>query len=118
MADLNQITFSGRLGGDAEVKKMGDRDKLSFRVAVNAEYSKDAAPVWYSCLAFYSDKRAFMLDELKKGTQVMVTGSLRVREVGDKTYLNVDADNFTWAKSAKGGAAPAAAGELDDEIPF
>ena len=118
MADVNQITFSGRLGGDAEVKKLGDRDKLSFRVAVNAEYSKDAPPVWYSCLAFYSDKRAFMLEEMKKGVQVMVTGSLRVREVGDKTYLNVDADNFTWAKSSKSTAAPVAAAGQSDDIPF
>lgn len=119
MADLNQICFSGRLARNAEVKKLGDRDRLSFSVACNPAFDRDAAPIWYSCLDFYSEKRAWMLEALTKGAQVMVTGKLTVTEKGDKTYHNVDVNSFEVIKQkAAGAAAKADAGGMDDEIPF
>ena len=119
MADLNQISFSGRLAGDAEVKKLGDRDRLSFRVACNPAFDRDADPIWYSCLDFYNDKRAWMLDALSKGAQVMVTGKLTVTQKGDKTYHNVDVNQLAVInQKTAGAAAPANAEGIDDEIPF
>lgn len=119
MADVNQISFTGRLAGDAEVKKLGDRDRLSFRVACNPAFDRDAEPIWYSCLDFYSEKRAWMLDALKKGVQVVITGKLTVTKKGEYIYHNVDVNSFEVfkPKGAK-AAAPADAGGVDDEIPF
>lgn len=119
MADLNQITFSGRLSRDAEVKTLNDRDRLIFSVACNPAFNRDAPPVWYSCLDFYNEKRAWMLEAMTKGAQVMVTGKLTVTEKGDKTYHNVDVNSFEIIRQkGAGAAAPADAGGMDDEIPF
>ena len=119
MADVNEISFSGRVSRDAETKKMGDRDKLLFGVACNPMFDRDADPIWYSCIGFYSDNRAWMLGALKKGVQVMVTGKLTVMHKGDKTYHNVDVNQLAVInQKTAGAAAPANAEGIDDEIPF
>lgn len=85
---MNNCTFIGRLGKDAELKELGEGKKvLNFSIAVDD--GKDKPPVWIDC-ARWSEKTG-ILPYLKKGTQVAVSGNIGLRkwETGSTITLRV-----------------------------
>lgn len=79
----NNLSFSGRLGGDAELKEVAESQVLEFSVASDVGYGDKKTTNWFRCAIW--GKRAEALEQyLKKGQQVFVTGSLTLREFTDK----------------------------------
>lgn len=117
---MNNCTFLGNLGGNAEFKTVGEKNTplLSFSLAVNSR-RKDAAPMWIRCNLWGKQAEGKLREYLNKGTQVVVTGELQTREYekadgmpGFSTELNVNRLDLC------GGRREAGETEDDDAPPL
>ena len=70
-----QGTVIGNLGKDAEVKTIGERQYISFRMASTAKRKNEEKTTWVSVLYRYNEN---LLPFLKKGQQVFVQGDIDV----------------------------------------
>lgn len=85
---MQNITISGNVGKDAELRDTRDSKVLSFNVGVKNGYGRDAGSVWYRCSLWGKAAEAFA-DSLKKGTKVFVSGELTHDEYEGKPQFNV-----------------------------
>ncbi|NVZ00195.1 single-stranded DNA-binding protein [Pediococcus pentosaceus] len=94
---MRQITISGNIGKDAELRSTNNGMQVSnFNVAVrqnrpdnNGEYGTD----WFRCSVWGT--RASTVEKFyKKGSHVVVTGSLSINEYNGKTQLQIDVSDF------------------------
>ncbi|WP_353894931.1 single-stranded DNA-binding protein [Pediococcus pentosaceus] len=94
---MRQITISGNIGKDAELRSTNNGMQVSnFNVAVrqnrpdnNGEYGTD----WFRCSVWGT--RASTVEKFyKKGSHVVVTGSLSINEYNGKTQLQIDISDF------------------------
>ncbi|WP_151060590.1 single-stranded DNA-binding protein [Borreliella turdi] len=104
MADINSLVLSGRLTRDSELSYTDSGMAiLRFSLANNRRMKKNDEwidyPQYFDCVIF--SKRAESLNEyLKKGKQVVVSGSLKYeswqdRNTGDKrSKVNIFVDNL------------------------
>lgn len=92
--DLNQITITGRLGRDPEIKTTGDgQDWCTFSVAVNryAKKGEQAKADWFNCTAF-GKTAAFIANYFHKGDGITIVGHMQSDKKDDKTYWNLIVD--------------------------
>lgn len=94
---MRQITISGNIGKDAESRFTNNGMQVAnFNVAVrrnrpdnNGEYGTD----WFRCSVWGT--RASTVEKFyKKGSHVLVTGSLSINEYNGKTQLGIDVSEF------------------------
>ena len=76
-----QSTVIGYLGTDAEVKTVNGKEFVSFRVAHTDKWTDEAKQVhettqWIDCVI---NGKSAVVDYLKKGVQVFVTGNANLR---------------------------------------
>nr|WP_267506854.1 single-stranded DNA-binding protein [Borreliella bavariensis] len=109
MADINSLVLSGRLTRDSELSYTeSGMAILRFSLANNRRMKKNDewidCPQYFDCVIF--SKRAESLNEyLKKGKQVVVSGSLKYeswqdKNTGDKrSKINIFVDNLQMFSS-------------------
>ncbi|WP_215538368.1 single-stranded DNA-binding protein [Borreliella bavariensis] len=109
MADINSLVLSGRLTRDSELSYTeSGMAILRFSLANNRRMKKNDEwidyPQYFDCVIF--SKRAESLNEyLKKGKQVVVSGSLKYeswqdKNTGDKrSKINIFVDNLQMFSS-------------------
>ncbi|WKC85060.1 single-stranded DNA-binding protein [Borreliella lusitaniae] len=109
MADINSLVLSGRLTRDSELSYAeSGMAILRFSLANNRRMKKNDEwvdyPQYFDCVIF--SKRAESLNEyLKKGKQVVVSGSLKYeswqdKNTGDKrSKVNIFVDNLQMFSS-------------------
>jgi single-strand DNA-binding protein len=121
---MQNITISGNVGKDAELRDTRDSKVLSFSVGVKNGYGKDAGSVWYRCSLWGKAAEVFA-GSLKKGTKVFVSGELTHDEYEGKPQLNVRVGSIDTAPRSEAGGGNAAANtswdntkDLDDDVPF
>lgn len=92
--DLNQFTFSGRLGADPESRSLPSGEPVSnFSVAVGKQWKDKASgerkeqTEWVRCSAF-GRLAEICTDYLRKGSQVVGVGELRTRKWQDKSGVD------------------------------
>lgn len=92
MAHINRVELLGHLGADPEVKTMQDGSKLAtLRVATTERWKdkqsgeKKSRTEWHSVVVFDEGKIPFISQYLKKGTEVLVVGTLRTRKWQDQS---------------------------------
>ena len=96
MSDLNQLTFTGRLGADVEVRSFQNGGRVAnFRLAVGEQWKtkegeKRERTEWVS-VAVFSDGLVGICEKfLRKGSRVLVQGKQQTREwtdqLGNKRY--------------------------------
>jgi single-strand DNA-binding protein len=78
---MNVCVFSGNLGRDAEVKQVGEHTVTTFSLAVKSGYGEKATTFWLNCNWW---NRARFLQSLTKGSRVVVSGELSLREYAKK----------------------------------
>jgi single-strand DNA-binding protein len=141
MSDLNQFTFSGRLGKDPESRSLPSGEPVcNFSVAVGSSWKDKASGAkqerveWVNC-AVFGKLSEICTQYLRKGSQIVGVGELRTRKWQDKSGVDrwtteVILNQMTMMGSkpadapaaAPKQAAPAAqkeaAGKFDDDIPF
>ena len=112
MSDLNNYSFTGRLGKDAEVKFLQNGTAVwSASIGTGYGYGDNKGTNWLRVSVF--GKRAESLGklDLAKGTHVAIAGELRLREYekdGEKRWAHeVTANDVTLlgGKSEGGGSS-------------
>ena len=126
---MQNITISGNVGKDAELRTVRDTQVLSFNVGVKNGFGRDAGSVWYRCSLWGKAAEAFA-SSLSKGTKVFITGELTHDEYEGKAQFNVrvgSIDTGPRSQAQADGGAPAQAdggshttwdNDLDDDVPF
>jgi single-strand DNA-binding protein len=133
---MNVYTFSGRLTRDCEQRfTQGGMAICSFSVAVDYGFGDNKGTNFIRCSLFGKRAEGGLPQYLLKGTQVAISGELKVREYDDKdgvkrTSVEVSADklDLIGGKSDSGqqgnqqrapaGNDPFADSPPDDDIPF
>lgn len=127
---LNQVSVSGNLGADAELRSTkGGTPVLTFALAVNERVKQadgtwgDRAS-WIDCVLFGTRAQA-LADWLRKGSKVAVQGRLRTSTwerdgVSHKRTEVVveEVDLMTVRRDKQQGAVQDAPGVYDADIPF
>jgi len=81
---MNIYTFSGRLGKDCEIRfTQGGMGICSFSVAVDYGFGDNKGTNWIRCSVFGKRAEGKLPEYLLKGTQVGISGELRVRDFTD-----------------------------------
>lgn len=123
---MNSFSFTGNLGRDAVVRHTQGGDAVAgFSVAAKAGYGDNAQTIWVDCSIWGKRAESKLVDFLKKGTLVGVTGELGTREYEGKTYITCRVSELTLlgkSDNAMPTTAPSQqpAGEsiIDDDVPF
>ena len=130
---MNIYTFTGNLGGDAEVRATaGGTSVASWSVAVTSGYGNNKATNWVRCNLWGKRAESGLIQYLVKGQQVAVSGELSIREwekdgVKNKSVeVNVSEIDVIGGKPEEPRqrdgivSAPqqAPADDFDDDIPF
>ena len=107
---INQVTISGNLGRDSELRKtQSGMAILSFTVAVN-ERRKNSQGEWsdytnWISVSMFGTRAEKLHDYLKKGTKVCVQGKLRYseweRDGAKKSKVEVIADEIELMQKAQ-----------------
>jgi len=126
---MNNCTFVGRLGRDAEVRKTNSGLTVTgFSLAVTTGYGDNKGTLWLDC-SIWGDRGERMVDDLKKGAEIVVAGELAENEYVNKEgatvkklTFRVNSNSYPKNKDADEPAPQQAAmqqGALDnDVIPF
>jgi len=97
---MNVYTFTGRLARDCETRfTQGGMAICSFTVAVDYGFGDNKGTNWIRCSLFGKRAEGRLPQYLVKGTQVAVSGELRVREYTDnegnkRTSVDASVDNL------------------------
>ena len=137
---MNNWSFTGNLGRDAETKYVGESSVTEFSVAVKSGYGDKATTTWAKC-AMWGDRGEKVAQYLTKGQAVGIVGELTLREyvkkdggngsslevrVNDMTLLGKKGDSgsddggFSEPKreNKPGANVPAAEYDDGDGLPF
>lgn len=85
---MQTITLCGHLTADAEVRMIGDTERICFTVAANSGGNGNDSTTFYSCTMRMSN----VLNYLKKGMKVVLIGEQRVKvtEKEGRTFFNLN----------------------------
>ena len=136
---MNKIILMGRLTRDPEVRYSDDNKAVGrFALAVDRKFKRDGGPTadFFNCTAFGKTVE-FVEKYLKKGTKILLTGSIQndnyTNGHGEQVYamqVIVDEMEFAESKNAGSGATEPAQTQttsggfmnipdgIDDEMPF
>ena len=94
---MKLITIAGNLGKDCEVQSNQRGEFITFSVAVTEGSRENQKTIWFGCSSYQTNIAQY----LKKGTKVVVQGSLSIEEKGSKTYHNVRASHIKFWNDRK-----------------
>lgn len=137
---MNKIILMGRLTRDPEVRYSDDNKAVGrFALAVDRKFKRDGGPTadFFNCTAF-GKTAEFVEKYLKKGTKILLTGSIQndnyTNGHGEQVYamqVIVDEMEFAESKNAQGSGTNEPAQTqttsggvmnlpdgIDDEMPF
>jgi single-strand DNA-binding protein len=123
---MKNISIAGTTGKDAVMRRTQSGEPvLGWSVAVDDGYGENKTTLWFDC-SLWGKRGDSLVQYLKKGTKVAVSGELSTRIHEGKTYLMVSVQNVTLMGSKpaekqaedKGGSQPNFSEDLDDRIPF
>lgn len=103
---MNVFTFTGNLGNDCRTGNAGGTAVVNFSVAVKSGWGDKAQTNWIDVALWGKQAESGLVDYLKKGQQVAVSGELGTREHDGKTYLTVRAGSVDLV-GGKADATPA-----------
>lgn len=92
---MKSITIGGNVTKDAEVRTTQSGSKVtSFSIAVNG-FANGEKTVDYFEVSLWGKRGENVLQFAKKGAKMCVSGDFATREYNGKTYLTVNASDFT-----------------------
>ncbi len=130
---MKNITIAGNVTKDAELRETQGNNKVAgFSIAVNG-YTSGEKTVNYFDVSVWGKRGEAVMQFAKKGAKMCVSGEFGTREHNGRTYLTVNASDFTpmggaqpssgdsgggYSQSGGYGGGPSTGGDMDDEIPF
>jgi single-strand DNA-binding protein len=109
---MNVLTISGNLGKDAVVRKAGDQSVAGFSIAMKSGYGDKAQTIWVDCSLWGKQAESGLVQYLKKGQFVVLSGEMGTREHEGKTYITLRVASVTLggkSEAAQPVQQPAAA---------
>ncbi len=107
---MNVLVASGNIGKDAVVRKTGDVSVAGFSLAMKSGYGEKAQTIWLDCSLWGKQADSGLVQYLKKGQFVVLSGELGTREHEGKTYLTLRVNDVTLGgkseQSSNGQANP------------
>ena len=85
---MNNWSFTGNLGKDCRVGSAGGSAVCNFSVAVKSGFGSNEQTIWADCALWGKQAESGLVDYLKKGQQVAVTGEMGTRDNEGKTYIS------------------------------
>lgn len=110
---MNVLTASGNIGRDAEVRSAGGTAVAGFSLAMKSGYGDKAQTIWLDCSLWGKQAESGLVQYLKKGQFVVVSGELGTREHEGKTYITLRCNSVTLG--GKSEAAPQSAARPDPQ---
>jgi len=115
---MNNYSFTGRLARDSETRfTQGGMPICSFTVAVDYGFGDNKGTNWLRCSLFGKRAEGRLPQYLVKGTQVAISGELRIRDYDDKdgnkrtsVDVSVNSLDLIGGKSGGGDDRPAQGG--------
>lgn len=92
---MNVLTVSGNIGRDAEVRNAGGTAVAGFSLAMKSGYGDKAQTIWLDCSIWGKQAESSLVQYLKKGQFVVVSGELGTREHEGKTYITLRCNSVT-----------------------
>jgi single-strand DNA-binding protein len=77
---MNIMNFTGNLGRDAERRDVSGNSVINMVVAVKSGYGDNEQTLWMDCAIWGKRAEGQLIDYLKKGQRVSVSGELGSRE--------------------------------------
>ena len=123
----NVFSFTGTVGRDAEVRYAPSGVAvLNVTVANNIGFGDKQQTLWIRAVVFGKKAEGKLVEHLKKGQQVFVSGELtqseyKANDGTTKTSLELNATIIDLVGGKKEASAPvrqSVAVEYDDDIPF
>ena len=135
---MNNATFAGRLGRDAEIRHtQSGQSVTSFALAVDEYAGKgEKKTLWVDC-SWWGERGEKLAQYLTKGSPLTVSGQVGVREYNGKAYLTLrvwdvtlmgkghsDGHSERHERPQNRAVAPSAQDnsgdirEFDDDLPF
>jgi len=135
---MKNISIAGTVGKDAETRTtQGGSNVTSWSIAVNGYANGEKTTDWFD-VSMWGRRGEQAKQFATKGAKLAVSGELSTREYNGKTYLQVNANDFTPMGGGQGGgnqpggydsgpsnggygggaSGPAPSRDLDDDIPF
>ena len=103
---MNVLTISGNLGKDAVVRDAGGTSVAGFSIAMKSGYGDKAQTIWVDCSLWGKQAESGLVQYLKKGQFVVVTGEMGAREHEGKTYITLRVNGVTLGGKQEGQQAP------------
>lgn len=116
-------TVSGNLARDAEQRKAGQYDVVSFTIASKGFANGQRTTDWVRC-SWFGTRAVKAMQYLTKGSSVVVRGTLSVREYESKgekkTSIEIKADDVEILARAEAPQPASRAEEqsFDGDVPF
>jgi len=120
----NVQSFVGRLTKDCEQRfTQGGKAICSFTVASDYGFGDNKGTNFFRCSLFGARAEGGLVQYLVKGTQVFITGELRIRQYDDKegnkrTSVEVSVDKLDLIGGRDGGDQPAKQDNQQAQDPF
>lgn len=92
---MNVFTASGNIGRDAEVRQAGGTSVAGFSLAIKSGIGDKAQTIWLDCSIWGKQAESGLIQYLKKGQFVVVSGELGTREHDGKTYITLRVSTVT-----------------------
>ena len=92
---MNVLVVSGNIGKDAVVRKAGEQSVAGFSLAMKSGYGEKAQTIWLDCSLWGKQAESGLVQYLKKGQFVVLSGELGTREHEGKTYLTLRVNDVT-----------------------
>ena len=90
MASFNSVTLVGNVGGDPNVRQIGDNKVAEFSLATSQRTKDGETTDWHRIVA-WSPRAEIIEQYVTKGSRLLVRGSIRYREYstqnGEKRYI-------------------------------
>ena len=124
---MNVLTITGNLGKDVKVNNVSGSAVANFSVAAKTGYGDKEQTIWVDCALWGRQAESRLIDYLKKGQQVAVSGEMGTRDYEGKTYITMRVNSITLVGGRndsqqqpqqqqnpyQGGGV-----DMDDDIPF
>lgn len=128
---MKTIVVSGNVTRDAEMRTTQSGSKVAgFSIAVNG-FENGEKKAYFFDVSIWGKRGEAVMQFATKGAKMSVSGDLGMREHNSKTYLTINAQDFTPMGGGAGGSSggydsgpsqghqsPQPSRDLDDEIPF
>jgi single-strand DNA-binding protein len=92
---MNCYSAVGNLGADCRTNSVKGTAVCNFTVAVKSGFGQSEQTLWLDCALWGKRAEKGVVDYLKKGQKVAVTGELGTREHEGKTYLTLRLNDVT-----------------------